>query len=55
MLKALLRTIHKEDMDVSDVSVSTEASTGKNNRIDILLDLPDISIAIENKVDAGHL
>ena len=53
MLKALLRTIHKEDMDVSDVSVSTEASTGKNNRIDILLDLPDISIAIENKVDAG--
>lgn len=40
-------------MDVSDVSVSTEASTGKNNRIDILLDLPDISIAIENKVDAG--
>ena len=53
MLKALLRTIHKEDMDVSDVSVSTEVSTGKNNRIDILLDLPELSIAIENKVDAG--
>lgn len=48
MLKALLRTIHKEDMDVSDVSVSTEVSTGKNNRIDILLDLPELSIAIEN-------
>ena len=47
MLKALLRTIHKEDMDVSDVSVSTEVSTGKNNRIDILLDLPELSIAIE--------
>lgn len=40
-------------MDVSDVSVSTEVSTGKNNRIDILLDLPELSIAIENKVDAG--
>ena len=53
MLKALLRTIHKEDMDVSDVSVATEASTDKNNRIDILLDLPELSIAIENKVDAG--
>lgn len=53
MLKALLPTIHKEDMDVSDVSVSTEVSTGKNNRIDILLDLPELSIAIENKVDAG--
>lgn len=52
MLKALLRTIHKEDMDVSDVSVATEASTDKNNRIDILLDLPELSIAIENKVDA---
>lgn len=53
MLKALLRAIHKEDMDVSDVNVATEVSTDKNNRIDILLDLPDISIAIENKVDAG--
>lgn len=53
MLKALLRTIHKEDMDVSDVSVSTEVSTGKNNRIDILLDLPELSIVIENKVDSG--
>lgn len=53
MLKALLRIIHKEDMDVSDVSVATEESTDKNNRIDILLDLPDISVAIENKVDAG--
>lgn len=53
MLKALLRTIHKEDMDVSDVSVSTEVTTDKNNRIDILLDLPELSIVIENKVDAG--
>ena len=53
MLKALLRTIHKEDMDVSDVSVYTEASTDKNNRIDILLDLPELSIVIENKVDSG--
>lgn len=53
MLKALLRTIHKEDMDVSDVSVSTEVSTDKNNRIDILLDLPKLSIVIENKVDSG--
>lgn len=53
MLKALLRTIHKEDMDVSDVSVSTEVSTDKNNRIDILLDLPELSIVIENKVDSG--
>lgn len=53
MIKALLRTIHKEDMDVSDVSVSTEVSTDKNNRIDILLDLPELSIVIENKVDSG--
>ena len=53
MLKALLRTIHKEDMDVSDVSVSTEVTTDKNNRIDILLDLPELSIVIENKVDSG--
>lgn len=53
MLKALLRTIHKEDMDVSDVNVSTEVTTDKNNRIDILLDLPELSIVIENKVDAG--
>ncbi len=53
MLKALLRTIHKEDMDVSDVSVSTEVTTDKNNRIDILLDLPELSIVIENKVNAG--
>lgn len=53
MLKALLRAIHKEGMDVSDVNVATEEPTDKNNRIDILLDLPDISIAIENKVDAG--
>lgn len=52
MLKALLKCISKEDMDVSDTSVSTEVSTEKANRIDILLDLPDISIAIENKVDA---
>lgn len=53
MLKALLRVIHREDIDVSDVNVSTEESTKKNNRIDILLDLSEISIAIENKVDAG--
>lgn len=53
MIKALLRRIHKEDMDVSDVSVSTEVSTDKNNRIDILLDLPELSIVIENKVDSG--
>ena len=53
MLKALLRTIHKEDMDVSDVNVSTEVTTDKNNRIDILLDLPELSIVIENKVDSG--
>lgn len=53
MLKALLRTIHKEDMDISDVSVSTEVTTDKNNRIDILLDLPELSIVIENKVDSG--
>lgn len=52
MLKALLRCIGKETMDVRDTSVSTEVSTDKANRIDILLDLPNISIAIENKVDA---
>lgn len=53
MLKALLRAIPKEDMDVSDVNVTTEEPTDNNNRIDILLDLPELSIAIENKVDAG--
>jgi len=38
--------------EMLDASVATEESTDNRKRIDILLDLPDISIAIENKVDS---
>lgn len=51
-LKALLSLIGKTDEDTSDCTVETEVSTDKNNRIDILITLPNLSIAIENKVDA---
>lgn len=52
MLRALLRILNKENEDISEVSVETEVSTDKKKRIDILITLSELSIAIENKVDA---
>lgn len=52
-LEALLALIGRDDAACDDAAVDTEVVTGKGNRIDVLVRLPDLAIAIENKVLAG--
>ena len=41
-----------DGMDISSCTVSTEHTTAKGNRIDILIEFEDTAIVIENKVNA---
>lgn len=52
-LEALLARIRRDDAVCDDALVDTEVVTGKGNRIDVLVLLPDLAIAIENKVLSG--
>lgn len=53
VLESLLARIDWGDAVSDDATVDTETVTGKNNRIDVLIRLPDLAVVIENKVLSG--